>query len=80
MCGTNKVLPLNLNIQYGFITHDEIEIMVRHGEISEGNLLAYPNGYMQLFFSYALGEVDVTFEDLNEKLEEGSVMKKQGSG
>ena len=59
---------LNLNIQYGFITHDEIEIMVRHGEISEGNLLAYPNGYMQLFFSYALGEVDVTFEELNEKL------------
>ena len=58
----------NLNIQFRYILYEEIELMVQRGEASPGDLLAYPNGYMQLLFAYALGEIEVTFEELNDAL------------
>ena len=56
---------INLNIQFAFITHEEIEVMVEHGEATEGDLLAYPNGYMQLLYAYSFGEVETSISELN---------------
>lgn len=58
----------NFNIQYQFISYEEIVKMVNNQEASEGDLLAYPNGYMQILFSYSFGEVDTTLEEINNVL------------
>ena len=64
-----STLPnLDFNATYSFITHEEIEKMVSQGEASEGDLLAYPNGYMQILFAYSFSEEEITLDNLNNVL------------
>ncbi len=65
---SSDIPGLNLNVEYAFISYEELEYMAERGEISPGNLLAYPYGYMQLLFAYSFGEIEISLADLNTVL------------
>lgn len=62
----SETVGLKLSVTYAYISHEEIEVMVAHKEANKGDLLAYPNGYMQYLFAYSFAEVETDFTSLND--------------
>lgn len=61
------ITGLALNLEYHYVTYSEIEEMVRQGYASEGDLLAYPDGYIQYVFSHGSVEVTSSISEINSK-------------
>lgn len=62
-----EVIGVALNLEYHYVTYSEIEEMVIQGYASEGDLLAYPDGYIQYVYSHGTVEVTSSISEINSK-------------